>query len=348
MILRRRRRAGYTLLEIILALTIAIVLLGAVYAAIGIQLRQAQAGRDAVSQTTLSRSLMNRIENDVASSLSLSDPARFRSMQVNAQNQAAQAQSQGGTSQGTTSQATTSQGGTSSAMTSKTTSSKGATTTTVTATSGQGSGTSGNTQGGTQQPPQATSPDVTNTDAGLTADSNPISLPCGVVGNETTLTLFSSKVPMEVFSTRQSDQGVLVNDVRRITYWLADGGQGLCRQEVRVSTSDDAQADPLTPPSGDLSNYLLASEVRSVRFRYFDGADWQTEWDSRTQGGDTITIQSTGQQIGTPIGSPRAIEVTLGVLPPGGKDGDKLKYYRHVIFIQTANGVTQASAPGSD
>jgi hypothetical protein len=264
-------------------------------------------------------------------------------MQINVQKQAQQ--SQQSQSQGGTSQASSSQGGTPSSMTSKTTTSKGTTTTTVTTSGGQSSG--GQNSGNTQQPPQATSPDVTNTDAGLGGSNTPVILPCGVVGNETTLTLFSSKVPMEVYSTRQGDQGQVVGDVRRITYWLADGGKGLCRQEVRIATSDDAQADPLTPPSGDLSNYLLAPEVRSIRFRYFDGADWQTEWDSRTGGGDTITIQSTGDQIGTPIGSPRAIEVRIGLLPPGGKDGDALKYYRHVIFIQTANGVTQASAPGS-
>ena len=49
----RRRRPGYTLLEILLALTIAVMLLAAVYTFVGYQLKQAQAGRELIEQTTL-------------------------------------------------------------------------------------------------------------------------------------------------------------------------------------------------------------------------------------------------------------------------------------------------------
>jgi hypothetical protein len=77
---------------------------------------------------------------------------------------------------------------------------------------------------------------------------------------------------------------------------------------------------------------MLAPEVKSLQFRYFDGTNWADTWDSTVIGDDTIT----------PIGSPRAIEVRIGVLPPGGKDGDELKYFRQVILITTANAATQS------
>ena len=41
-------------------------------------------------------------------------------------------------------------------------------------------------------------------------------------------------------------------------------------------------------------------------------------------------------------GSSGRLRRDLGLLPPGGKEGDELKYYRHVIQIKTANGITQA------
>jgi hypothetical protein len=285
--IRRRKRAGYTLLEIILSLTIAILLLSALYAAVGHQLRQAQAGRDVTNQTTVSRAIVQRIENDVVASLALSDPGRYRKQAKNAQSQQA------------------------------------------TQSGAQATQTSGKT-GQQAAAPEAEAADATSDDAGLGAVSGPVVLPFGVVGDTNSLTLFVSKVPGEIYSTRESDQGQLVSDIRRITYWMADENLGLCRQEVRVATADEALAPG--PPSGDVKNFLLAPEVKKMEFRYFDGTGWADSWDSTVPGDDGIT----------PIGAPRAVEVRIGLLPPGGKDGDELKYYRHVILIKTANGITQA------
>src|SRR6478672_3210091 len=104
--IRRRKRPAYTLLEILLALAIAVILLAALYSAVGYQLRQAQSGRDVTAQTTLSRSIVARIESDVTSSLALSDPARFRNQSKNAQSQQAQQSGQATSGQATSGQAT--------------------------------------------------------------------------------------------------------------------------------------------------------------------------------------------------------------------------------------------------
>jgi type II secretory pathway pseudopilin PulG len=240
MIRRRRKRPAYTLLEIVLALTIAVMLLAALYGAVGYQLRQAQDGRDMTSQTTLSRSVVARIENDVVASLALSDPGRFRNQQLNAQAQQAQQQASG--TSGTT--GTTSQ---TSSTTSKTTTSKGTTAKSTTSgmtqtpSSGTTSGTtSGTGTNGSTPPPVATSADVTDDSSAIGGPStDPVVLPSGVVGDSTTLTLFISKVPSELYNPRPSDQGQVVSDLRRIVYWV-DENLGLCRQDLRLPTSDDA------------------------------------------------------------------------------------------------------------
>ena len=51
----------------------------------------------------------------------------------------------------------------------------------------------------------------------------------------------------------------------------------------------------LPPDVENESSFIIADEVRSLQFQYFDGTDWQDSWDSTTLGSDGIT----------PIGSPQ-------------------------------------------
>lgn len=170
-------------------------------------------------------------------------------------------------------------------------------------------------------------------------------LPQGVVGDSQNLHLWVSKVPSEVFPQDPTDTVPVVGDVRRISYWL-DGGKGLCRYEVKVITSQDGiyngylnggGSSSINLPSGDLDQYLMASEVESVEFSYFDGTNWNDTWDSTQIPADTIDGV-------TPQGSPRAIAIKIGMRDPANKDKsgkkDELKYYRHVVAISTANGTT--------
>ena len=80
---------------------------------------------------------------------------------------------------------------------------------------------------------------------------------------------------------------------------------------------------------------LIAEEVKSLNFRYYDGTSYQDTWDGTQPGADGKT----------PQGPPLAIEITMKIAVPGaGPDGQpKLKTYRHVVPILTANGATQAT-----
>jgi hypothetical protein len=135
-------------------------------------------------------------------------------------------------------------------------------------------------------------------------------------------------------ATSQSGQPIS-SDLRRITYWLVGGNEplGLARQEVKLATSDDALVT-LPPDIPDESTFVIAEEVKSLQFRYFDGTSWQDSWDA-TAAGST----------GAPLGPPLAIEITVAVAPPDSNDSTtdskpSLKSYRHVVAIATANGTT--------
>jgi prepilin-type N-terminal cleavage/methylation domain-containing protein len=287
-------RRGFTLFEVLLSLSIAVMLLAAVYATIGYQLQSARAGREVIERSTLSRSLFTRISADVMAASTLVDPGRYRRLQKGS--------GSGGMTGGTTAPATA--GG-------ATTGAAGAQSTTT----------------------APTTPASSSTDT----EEMPPEVPIGIVGDSTTLNLFVTKVPGEALPGRNGEAALVTSDLRRISYWLGDGG--LCRMEAKIITSQEALSETL--PSDD-ANYRIAPEVKSVEFSYFDGEGWVDSWNS-------TKLDEEGDGV-TPIGPPRAIAVKIGFLPPPSSDGTQeteLKYLRHVIVIPTGGGAAQAAPPGA-
>jgi hypothetical protein len=130
-----------------------------------------------------------------------------------------------------------------------------------------------------------------------------------------------------------------LSDERTVTYWLAGSGAGgLARQEIKQVTSSDALSN-LAPNVSDEGSFVIAPEVASLVFRYFDGTNWNDSWAGTTAGPDGTT----------PIGPPLAIEITLGVVvatQDDNPDAEKqTKTYRRVVFLPTANGATTPTAP---
>jgi prepilin-type N-terminal cleavage/methylation domain-containing protein len=72
---RTDRRQAFTLLEVLLSSAIAVLLMAALYAAMDVQLRHAQAARDVVEQGTLARNLLARMSRDIAPTLGPSLPS---------------------------------------------------------------------------------------------------------------------------------------------------------------------------------------------------------------------------------------------------------------------------------
>ena len=291
-------RRGYTLLEILIATAIGVVLLGALYVALDVQLGLTRSGREAVNTSSVARGLLERISTDVSLSLG---PIPVQTSSSNT--------SAGGTQSGAGASGST-----------------GATTS-ATNTTGGASSSGAN--------PSASSSPAT------TSSTPPFNM--GVQGDDTHLTLYLSRWPREVVLppndanyNNQNGNLPIESDLRRITWWFADGS-GLARQEIRIATSDDALNSP-APDLNDGYSTLVAPEVTSITFQYFDGSQWQTSWDGTQAGPDGVT----------PIGPPIAISVDMTlVLPSSEPDGVKqTKTYHHVIALDTANGATQQS-PGS-
>ncbi len=283
------RRAGFTLLEILLALTIGVALLSALYVAMRTQLAQTQQARDVVQQAEVARSIFTRISRETAACV----PAN-RSM-TNFQGKWPSGRGGGGRggASGGSGGSSASAGGSSS------TSSAGSS-----ASSGSSSGSSSSSS--------------TN------SNSSPYAIPfmTGLQGDRQTLTLYVSVNPREVWDRMDAGKSTPMCDQRRITYWLANGG-GLARQEVDQVTSDD-QMSNLPPNVSNEASDVIASEVQSVQFRYYDGNSWQHTWDGSQTGTDGTT----------PLGPPVAVEITLGIVRKGQPvDAAHTKTYRRVVAI---------------
>lgn len=82
-----RRRSGFTLLEVVLASAMALLLMAALYVGLDIQLRLAQAGRDAIEQATLVRAVVQRFNADLSPGIGLVLPAASTSASASANNQ---------------------------------------------------------------------------------------------------------------------------------------------------------------------------------------------------------------------------------------------------------------------
>jgi hypothetical protein len=152
-------------------------------------------------------------------------------------------------------------------------------------------------------------------------------------GDASSLRVYVSRVPPGLgggSSGGATGEVAAKSDQRVIEYWVANNG-GLARQEIAVVT---ASADnlPLARGTGNEGQYVIAPEVTSVEFSYFDGTNWQTNWDSTALGSDNMT----------PMGPPLAIAVMLEITTPATAErAERVQKYRHVVEIPTANGSTQ-------
>jgi hypothetical protein len=308
-------RSAFTLLEMILATAICLLLLAALYVAVDLQLRHASDARDVIEQTTLARTLLSRIAGDIAPGIATADPTRYQ--------QSGQSKSGGSGGTGATGGTANSSGGASSGTPSTGNSNSGS--------GGTNANSGGNSQGSVATTTTTTVNSFTPGGNGGSAVSSPNGLAVlALQGSSDSLTLYVTRVPADPTTTQNvnNDQAQLpgMSDMRRVVYWLAPG-EGLARQEIGPVTSDDAQNGNVPSGAPDPSTrQLLAKEVRSLQFRYFDGTDWKDSWDGTQPGPDGMT----------PIGPPVLVEITIGLELP---NSDQTKTYKHVVSIPTANGV---------
>lgn len=182
-----------------------------------------------------------------------------------------------------------------------------------------------------------------NTGGSMT-DQNSVAFNVGVRGDDSTLILSMYQVqPLPGGKNAGMQDASVRSDLRRIVYWIANSGTdaaGLARREFKQATGNDID----TLPSGfaNQNQYIIAPEVKSIRFEYFDGKEWQSSWDGSVATGD----------IDTPAGPPAAIriEITLRRSAASGvstnnADNNPSTTYQHVIALPAGNNFAQQTAP---
>ena len=275
----RRTRNAFTLLEVLLASAIAVLLMGALYVSMQVELRQAAEGREVIERATLSRAIINRLSLDLTPCLT---PPKAK---------------------GKTS-------GSTSASTSTTT----ASTSTTTDTSAAGA-------------------DATAMVAEQVTSAVP--LQAGVIGDGSKLIIYTTRVPdPKYMAAEEGSDAPVPGDLRRVAYWIGENG-GLCREEVPWVTGEQVYGskDPIIE-SGNEDEYVIAREVTSVMFEYYDinatndNEGWTASWDGSELGPDGKT----------PKGPPSAIRVRFE-LQMTDAAGDVTKHASsHVIPIITSSG----------
>jgi prepilin-type N-terminal cleavage/methylation domain-containing protein len=274
-------RRAYTLLEIVVATAIFVILVAALYAAMEMQLRHMQAGRDVTEQSGLARALLARMSSDIMHSLTPVAPVFYPSS------------SSLPNSTGTGSNATTSSSSSSSPTTDST----------------------------------------FQFDLGLQGDKSQLTLfSCGLPSS---LTLRVDRASGELASTRsvsEAQSQPTGGDLRFITYWIAQSNQeplGLARLELKRVTADEAGQVPASG-SAEEAACVIAEEVKGLEFRYLDRSGWNASWDGTSTGSDLLTL----------IGPPRAIEIRLSMLNLSQdmrtNTKPELRVYRHVVAVPTA------------
>lgn len=307
----RSPRTGFTLLEVIVTLSIGVLLLSALYVALNVQLHQMRSGREVVELNALNRSVLSRMSNDIATNLAPVDP-RVVNLQALAEAVA-----------GTTtvdSQSTDSSGtDSSSSNTSGTNTSN---------TSGTGSGSQSSNTQSSQSAQTTTNSTSSSSETAASTTGTPAYFNAGIQGDAATLHLYISQGPK---NAEKMEAGV--SDLRRVTYYLAGGPEiplGLARYEAKLATSNDGLTTQLPE---DPTPFIVCKQVTNVMFEYYDGFSWQPSWDGRALMGDGKT----------PIGPPLAVAITLTIAGPETRPGVRRQStLRHVVSLPSANGVDPA------
>jgi len=308
-----RQMRGMTLLELMLALTLTALVLVTISMAIDLHLRALQSRRSYVERIQLARAVLNVIASDLRATIqqNSTDFSSLASMASEALASGAAADylegtdtggaDSGGTGGGSTGGGSTGGGGTGGGST------------------GGGSTGGGSTGGGSSTSGDSTS-DGSSDESGGTAQTENIAsattLPVvpGLYGNQYELQLDISRLPrVDEFqrmtaATPVSGLQDIPSDVKTVTYYCANANSGtstgvrnrrtgqyesglvrrVLDRAVTLYASQHANVQGL-----DQAAEVIAPEVASIEFQYFDGTQWLYQWDSEQQQGLPLAVKIT-------------------------------------------------------
>jgi len=331
----RSRRRGMTLLEVILALGLAVLILYSVSMAIDFHLRILDVRRSNVEEAQIARATLQLIANDLRSTVrefKLDMSAVEQSLAASASSALESVGLGSGTPGSGSGGAGNNQGsgGAPSGNGGSGGSGNGGQGNQQGSTGGPGNGSSGNNQGNSGGPSGSGNAGAgsgsigSGTTAGNTSGSGSSSstsgstsqntqqlasttqLPPapGLYGNQYQLQIDVSRLPrpdqyQPMLASNQLSLPEIPSDVKTVTYFVQDGtgatdirdpfaygaqvgaapSVGLVRREVDRSVVLYAQTTG-TSQQLQRTGELIAPEITSIQFQYFDGVEWLPEWDS--------------------------------------------------------------------
>ena len=317
------QRGGFTLIEVLIALGLSLVLVSAIYSAISLHWRYETAGRDRIERAQISTAVLRLMTEDIGS-------VTFKAPDSTVD---ADANSTGTASTGSTA----STGAASSSGTASTPSS----------TSSTGSGSTD----------EASSSMSGANSKSTTTASAPSSL--GIVGTSDYLQLDISRSAKEDIIPEVSSVNdpaatapvapALSNNVRVVWAMATPSMGAIDSKGVRALTANPAlarqmtdrlrqavetltdEANPSTAAPELEESSILAKEIVSLSFQYYDGYSWVAEWDSTTM-----------ERL------PRAVEVTIGFLKPEHRKpgepnlpgSETIIPIKHVILVPASSPVS--------
>lgn len=255
---RRPGQRGFSLLEIVLSLSISVILLGAIGTAIDQSWRMSSQGQVEMQRQQVARAVLRIMERDLRSVMFV-PPSEFADTDDSSSSPTTG--STGAASSGASSGTKTSGSGTSTGGSSST---SGATTTSSTST----------TIGGAQEALVLASRGIRG---------GPYSLEIDGARPQRELA-FALPVNAAIPSSRTSD-------LRTVMYLLAapnqtadpSGRGGLARKEGDRYAIESAESQGKNA-AGNFSTTVLAPEIVAIEFRYFSGVTWLNSWDSVSMG----------------------------------------------------------------
>jgi hypothetical protein len=317
-------RCGFTLLEVILAVSLSVMVVAAIATAIHLNVTVLQRQQVRIERTQVARSVLMMIASDLRAAFQYK-PADVTGL---AELQVSQAAIAGIAAGADLSETDTSQIDTSGLDPSLL----------AGATASAGNGTGGDAGAGI--------PDGSGSSGSQNISSAPTEiLRPGLYGNSTEIMVDISRLPrIDQYSpvvVGTSGPISLPTDIKTIAYFVADesmetdsmivgmpttAGGGLYRRELdRAVAAFNLDVAGMLAAEG--YTRLIATEVIAVEFRYFDGSDFRSDWDSDEMGG-----------------FPSAVEVTILVDPQRGmrESGavsfqlEQAKAYRSVVYLPVA------------
>ena len=350
-----RHRDAFTLLELILALSLSVVILMAIGMAVHLNLRSLDSRRDRLEESQLARSLLRMFATDIRS-VALhyeQDVSSVEELLKGAAGQLLGAAGQlGGDDSGGTPTGGQSPGGGDSGSGGQPPGDDG---------SSSGSDTGTGTNGDGQ-------PSENNQDLASTAV---VSLTPGIYGTATELQIDVSRLPrtdqyQPTIADADSISSIrdLPADTKTVTYFVQTGTganlatnaltlseltdpstqSGLVRRELDRATTSFQMANNSAAllQTGE----VLAPEVVAVQFQYFDGTEWRTEWDTDAEQALPLAIEITlAIQSGDPAESSDTNAVASGT-PLAEQTGGRV--YRLVVELPVEMPAAKSGSTGTD